>query len=175
MDDAEKLIWHPQIPLKVSIFAWRLLRNRLPTKANLVARGILPTTAQLCVSGCGEVDSAHHLFLVCGTFGPLSALVRSWIGTPVVEHTSLRDHLVQFTSSAGGSRARRSFMQLIWLACAWAVWTERNHRLFRGSASTLHQLLYKIKLFSFRWLKATSVTLTSNCHSWSPLLCLGLV
>ncbi|GAU10440.1 hypothetical protein TSUD_422840, partial [Trifolium subterraneum] len=35
MDDAEKLIWHPQVPLKVSIFAWRLLRDRLPTKANL--------------------------------------------------------------------------------------------------------------------------------------------
>jgi hypothetical protein len=25
------------------------------------------------------------------------------------------------------------FLQLIWLACAWVVWSERNHRLFRGS------------------------------------------
>jgi hypothetical protein len=30
------LIWHKQIPLKVSVMAWRLLRNRLPTKDNLV-------------------------------------------------------------------------------------------------------------------------------------------
>ncbi|GAU37723.1 hypothetical protein TSUD_382160 [Trifolium subterraneum] len=29
MDDADKLIWHSQVPLKVSIFAWRLLRDRL--------------------------------------------------------------------------------------------------------------------------------------------------
>jgi hypothetical protein len=41
MDDAEKLIWHPQVPLKVSIFAWRLLLERLPIKTNLVTRGIL--------------------------------------------------------------------------------------------------------------------------------------
>ncbi|GAU40818.1 hypothetical protein TSUD_398020 [Trifolium subterraneum] len=37
MDEAEKLIWHSQVPLKVSIFAWRLLRDRLPTKANLIS------------------------------------------------------------------------------------------------------------------------------------------
>jgi hypothetical protein len=38
-------------------------------------------------------------------------------------------------------------------------------------------LLDKIKLFSFRWLKATSFTLATNYHSWwsSPMLCLGLV
>ncbi|PNX65088.1 cysteine-rich receptor-like protein kinase, partial [Trifolium pratense] len=41
LDEAEHLIWHPQVPLKVSIFAWRLLRDRLPTKPNLVTRGIL--------------------------------------------------------------------------------------------------------------------------------------
>ena len=30
------LVWHKQVPLKVSILAWRLLQNRLPTKLNLV-------------------------------------------------------------------------------------------------------------------------------------------
>jgi hypothetical protein len=93
MDDAEKLIWHSQVPLKVSIFAWRLLRDRLPTKENMVTRGILSPAADLCVSGCGEMESAHHLFLSCGTFGSLWALVCLWINVSVVEYTSLRDHL----------------------------------------------------------------------------------
>ena len=89
----------------------------------------------------------------------------------------LRDHFVQFTYSAGDSRVRRSFLQLIWLACVWVVWTERNHKLFRGTSRTPIQMLDKIKLYSFRWLKATNVTLASNCHSWwsSPRLCLGFV
>ncbi|GAU22961.1 hypothetical protein TSUD_247050 [Trifolium subterraneum] len=39
------LIWHKQVPLKVSIFAWRLLRDRLPTKTNLAARGIITSEA----------------------------------------------------------------------------------------------------------------------------------
>ncbi|GAU10409.1 hypothetical protein TSUD_421800, partial [Trifolium subterraneum] len=80
MDDAEKLIWHSQVPLKVSILAWCLLRDRLPTKANLFTRGILPPTAHFCVSNCGAVESAHHLFISCSTFGSLLALACSWIG-----------------------------------------------------------------------------------------------
>jgi hypothetical protein len=142
------------------------LRRRLPTKANLITRGILSTAAHLFVSGYGEAESAHHLFISCGTFGSLWALVRSWIDIPVVEYTSLSGHFVQFTYSTGSFRARRSFLQLIWLACVWVVWTERNHRLFWGSASITPRLLDKIELFSFRWLKATIVILTYNCHSW---------
>jgi hypothetical protein len=129
MVEVENLIWHSQVPLKVSILVWRLLRDRLPTKTNLVTRGILCTTVHQCALGCGEAESAHHLFISCGTIGSLLALVRLWIGIPEAEFTSLRDHFVQFTYLAGGSRARRYFLQLIWLACVWVVWTEQNHRL----------------------------------------------
>ncbi|GAU10785.1 hypothetical protein TSUD_426140, partial [Trifolium subterraneum] len=67
LDAATGLIWHPQVPLKVSILAWRLLRDRLPTKVNLSYRGILPAGDSLCVSGCGAVESAQHVFLSCST------------------------------------------------------------------------------------------------------------
>ncbi|GAU10896.1 hypothetical protein TSUD_427040, partial [Trifolium subterraneum] len=60
LDAAACLIWHTQVPLKVSILAWRLLRDRLPTKANLISRGILPVEDHLCVFGCGAVESAQH-------------------------------------------------------------------------------------------------------------------
>jgi hypothetical protein len=104
------------------------------------------------------------------------ALVRSWIGFSAVDAHTLPDHFVQLTYSAGGCWARRSFLQLIWLACVWVVWNERNHRLFINAASHVPHLLDKIKLFSFRWLKMTNVTLASNSHSWwsNPLLCLGI-
>ncbi|CAJ2674421.1 unnamed protein product [Trifolium pratense] len=102
LDAASGLIWHRQVPLKVSICAWRLLRDRLPTKANLVTRGIISTEAHLCVSGCGEVESAQHLFLYCSSFGSLWSLVSSWIGSSSVTAQTLSEHLVQFTDSAGG-------------------------------------------------------------------------
>ncbi|XP_045831535.1 uncharacterized protein LOC123922923 [Trifolium pratense] len=115
MDDASHLIWHPQIPLKVSIFAWRLLRDRLSTKTNLVIRGIISSSAQVCVAGCGEAESAHHLFISCSFFGSLWALVCTWIDISLTDSSTIQEHFVHFTSSLGGSRARRSFLQLIWL------------------------------------------------------------
>jgi hypothetical protein len=33
LDAAEDLIWHRQVPLKVTIFAWRLLRDKLTNKS----------------------------------------------------------------------------------------------------------------------------------------------
>jgi hypothetical protein len=60
---AEDLIWHKQVPLKVSVFAWTLLRDRLLTKINLVACGVITPTAHFCVSGFGGVKSSQHLFL----------------------------------------------------------------------------------------------------------------
>lgn len=68
MDTISKLIWHIHVLVKVSLLAWRLLRNRLPTKSNLLARGIISHEAQMCVAGCGEVETAQHLFVSCTIF-----------------------------------------------------------------------------------------------------------
>jgi hypothetical protein len=73
------------------------------------------------VLGCGGVELTQHLFLSCNTFAFIWALVRSWIGFSVVDSPNLPDHFVQFIYSVGGFRARRSFLQLIWLTCAWVV------------------------------------------------------
>jgi hypothetical protein len=112
-DASEDLIWHTQVPIKFFIFAWRLLRDRLPTKDTLVSRGILSLDINHCLFGCGEVESAQHLFLSYSTFGPLWAMVRSWIDFLSVDAHTPSDHFVQFTYSAGGLRVRRSFLQLI--------------------------------------------------------------
>jgi len=34
-------VCHPFVPSKISVFAWRLLRNRIPTKSNLLRRRVL--------------------------------------------------------------------------------------------------------------------------------------
>ena len=46
-------IWQ-HVPLKVSVFIWRLLRNRLLTKENLCRQGVVSQDAKLCVGGCGQ-------------------------------------------------------------------------------------------------------------------------
>ncbi|RHN55201.1 putative reverse transcriptase zinc-binding domain-containing protein [Medicago truncatula] len=57
-------VWHKNIPSKVSLLLWRLLRNRLPTKDNLVHRGILLPTDATCVAGCDHIESATYLRII---------------------------------------------------------------------------------------------------------------
>jgi len=68
---SESLIWHSKASLKVSILVWRLLRDRLPTKNNLLACGIITGANTSCLAGCGQVETAQHLFLHCGLSGSL--------------------------------------------------------------------------------------------------------
>lgn len=170
------MIWHRQVPLKVSVFAWRLLRDRLPTKSNLIYRGVIPTEAGLCVSGCGALESTQHLFLSCSYFASLWSLVRDWIGFVGVDTNVLSDHFVQFVHSTGGNKASQSFLQLIWLLCAWVLWTERNNMCFNDSITPLPRLLDKVKYLSLGWLKARNASFLFGTFSWwsNPLQCLGI-
>jgi hypothetical protein len=73
------------------------------------------------MTGCGGSESAQHLFLSCGIFGSLWPRVRAWIGFSMADAHSLSDHFVQFTHSAGGPSARRSFLQLVSRLCLGCV------------------------------------------------------
>ncbi|XP_024634593.1 uncharacterized protein [Medicago truncatula] len=170
------LVWHPQVPFKVSVFAWQLIRDRLPTKANLATRGVVPTDDIFCVFGCVHVETADHLFLSCTTFASLWQQVRDWIGVLGVDHNIITDHLVQFTHLAGVGKAKRSFLQLIWLLSAWVLWSERNTRIFNNFINLVPQLLDKVKLLSLGWLKANKVVFVYDTQRWwvDPLACLGL-
>jgi hypothetical protein len=83
------------------------------------------------------VEIAHHLFLSCPVHASSWHLLRDWVGTSAADPYLLHDHFVQFVYSAGGTRARRSFMPLLWLCCIWVVRQERNNRIFKAKESSL--------------------------------------
>ena len=148
LDRTANLVWHKQVPQKVSIVAWRLLKDRLPTKLNLQRRGVAQVTDTLCVSGCGEEESATHLLFHCPVFGAIWQHIRSWIGVSGVDSDNVNDHLLQFIHYSGTSTAHRAFLQLLWLLCVWLVWNERNNRLFKNTETSIEQLLDKAKYHS---------------------------
>jgi len=174
--DPVDLLWRREVPLKVSVFAWRLFRSRLPTKVNLFRRRIIPSDAQWCVTGCGIQESENHLFLNCGVFGQIWQLVCNWLGVCAADPSNVMDHFFQFSTSSGYATSRRPFMSVIWFASTWIVWKERNDRLFRGKENSPIQLLEKIKLLSFWWLKSNFKVFHYNFHFWcqNPFVCVGI-
>jgi len=105
------------VPLKISLFAWRLLRDRLPTTDNLIKRHFLHPNAQLCVGGCGMIEDAKHLFLSCDFFGKLWYGISNRLGYNIVFLENVSDHLYQFGTFSGFSNSKHSALNLIWLSC----------------------------------------------------------
>jgi len=123
-------VWHKQAPLKVSLFAWRLFRNTLPTKDNLVRRHVLHLADNVCVGGCGSQETANHLFFDCRTFSSIWSYVFQWLDISFVAPLTARDHFYKFRHLPGLPRSLHSFFQLIWFACVWTIWKERNCTVF---------------------------------------------
>ena len=69
-DEALLALWKLKIPSKASHFAWRLIRDRLPTKVNLRRRNVeLDNVYCTFCRICDEDES--HLFFSCVKIVPL--------------------------------------------------------------------------------------------------------
>jgi hypothetical protein len=176
-DVAVNNVWHKLIPSKVSIFAWRLLQDRIPTRSNLVRRLVLHSDNNLCVSGCGFIETMDHLFVVCNFFGRVWELICNWLGIYYVCPGSITDHFFQFTHLAGMPRSSFVFFKIIWLASTWAIWKERNSRVFANAVIDPHNIIERVKRNSFLWLSTNVVPIAFSFHDWwrHPLLCMGVL
>jgi len=158
------------------MFVWRLLRNRLPTRDNLLRRNILHPTTSLCVASCDVVETTSHLFLTCGTSFILWSFVWFWLGLYSVPPNEIRDHHLHFCYMTGLPRCTHYFLQAIWYACVWVIWKNWNNYIFKNEASHSFALLEKVKRNSFLWMKAKHISFNYSCSDWwiHPLLCMGV-
>jgi hypothetical protein len=155
-----------QVPLKVSVFVWRLLRNRLPTKDNLLRRRVLQQNAIACVGGCGLPETVVHFFFRCDIFGSLWHLIYRWVGISFISPELVVDHLYYFGTLVGLSRFTYSYFQVIWHATVWVLWKERNNMIFKNTAQDLHKLLDTAMFMSFLWLKVKLLTSAFSYNDW---------
>ena len=124
------IIWQRYIPLKMSLFGWCLLHDRVPTKVNLFKHRIISFGDQLCVLGCGQIESSDHLFLDCTLYGYLWFDVYRWLGIVRVCPNNLTNDLHQFGFFVGISKVHRICMVMIWCACIWIIWKDMNIIIF---------------------------------------------
>jgi hypothetical protein len=64
--DAIQNLWKNDVPTKVNIFGWRLLLDKLPTRATLHHRGILLNLNELPCTFCfHSLEDSFHVFFNC--------------------------------------------------------------------------------------------------------------
>jgi len=171
-------VWHKLVPVKVSIFVWRLPQDRIPTRANLVRRLVLQPNLNLCAAGCDSVETTDHLFLHCNYFRNVwYHLTGHWLGISFVFPGRIQEFYLQFTQLAGMPRASYHYLKVIWLASVWAIWKARNNCVFKNAVIDPHITLENVKRTSFLWLSSNVHLLAFGFHDWwrHPLLCMGVM
>jgi hypothetical protein len=146
-----KNIWKSPTPSKVIAFAWKLLRNRLPTKVNLLYRGIQVNGGSTsCVHCLGREEDASHLFLLCDFASNVWKAIFRWLGLVIVMPPNIVVLYDCFVAAAG-SKKMRSGYSLIWHASVWFIWRSRNKIIFSNGVLDLGEVVEAIILASWRW------------------------
>jgi hypothetical protein len=106
-------IWDSPAPPKVIAFSWQLLYDRVPTKENLLLRGVIPHSSGDSCIWCGDVrESSSHLFLHCRVATLVWYEVFKWLGVVIVVPPNLF-HLYDCLSCASKNKKARNGFRVI--------------------------------------------------------------
>jgi hypothetical protein len=69
------------------------------------------------------------------------------------------------------------YFRIIWFSIVWAIWKERNNRVFQNTVSDPLNIFEKVKLNSYLWLRSKQVDFVSSYHDWwkHPIPCMGVL
>nr|GEU77497.1 RNA-directed DNA polymerase, eukaryota [Tanacetum cinerariifolium] len=141
--------WVKYIPIKVNIFVWKLFLDHLPTRDNLLHRGVLVPNALFPICSFAQEDSSH-LFFSCCMVTEVVRLICHWWNIDWSPLGSYADWLSWFNSIRFNSFLKAlldGFFYTAW----WSVWIFRNQLLFSSQAPRKDVLFDDIVSRTFLW------------------------
>ncbi|CAJ2677955.1 unnamed protein product [Trifolium pratense] len=168
-------LWKNDVPSKVNIFGWRLLLEKLPTRAALHHRGILNNPHDnSCIFCYMQMEDCSHLFFNCSFVKGVWETIYRWLGQSLPTGLEGWNHFLSFGSLVKSRKGNR-IRHLIWLATTWCLWKLRNNVVFNGDLPDASKLVDDIKTFSWFWFKGRFGRKSSFSFSeWclDPIVCL---
>ena len=164
-DGVFNVLWKVKIPCKASIFAWRLIRDRLPTKVNLRRRNveINDPTCPFCKN---KEEDATHFFFSCSKFLRLWWKSISWTNISGAFPQCPRQLFLQHALGRD-SGIRFQKWQCWWISLTWSIWQHRNRIVFSNESFNASKLLEDAIFLCWTWLKNLDKGFGIPFHHWS--------
>ncbi|GJV34981.1 RNA-directed DNA polymerase, eukaryota [Tanacetum coccineum] len=120
--------WVKYIPIKINIFAWRARLDRLPTRSNLLRRGVV-LDSSLCPI-CGEVpEDIFHVLFRCDIAMLVFRKICRWWDLDWQDLMSFSEWNTWFSSIRLSSRIKLMLEGVFYVAW-WHLWVYRNQLIF---------------------------------------------
>lgn len=145
-----------RVPNKVNIFSGKLMLGLIPTADRLTR--IVPHIKQVCPFCTVFNESNEHVFLGCGVIRCVWIILAKTLDISWWDPGTVLE-LLQGWGHLCPGKAHLKFWLLIPHAALWAIWGERNCRIFKESCHSMSVILKKI------------VQLVEDWSSYFGLLC----
>jgi hypothetical protein len=138
-------VWQPFLWPKISLFLWLTAQNRILTWDNLIKKGFTgPSRCPLCQQ---SEETMEHLLNNCH----YSQQIWDW-GAQAMRRSqwnrgSIRDTLANWGTGPFHNPILQRIWQLLPGFSLWAIWKERNQRIFNSKPSPSTSTWEKIKRF----------------------------
>ncbi|XP_058746316.1 uncharacterized protein LOC131619210 [Vicia villosa] len=170
-----KVIWEAQIPSKVQLFGWRMLRDSLPTRNQLLKRRIIQHIHEdTCIFCEQQKEDNPHLFMLCPMIQRLWRNIAQWLDIDNFYAADCCSQLLIAVNMLSG-RIPTKRVAAIWLTAWWCIWKMRNNMIFNNAVFDSDELFYSIIWYSWWWLAiAAKDRIKCNLYEWfkNPLLCI---
>ncbi|GJY53042.1 RNA-directed DNA polymerase, eukaryota [Tanacetum coccineum] len=144
--------WIKFVPIKINVFAWKVSLDRLPTRVNLIHRGIYVSSLSCPICSSHSEDTSHLLFS-CTMAADVTRLVCRWWDLVWSPLGSYSEWLSWFNSIRLGSNLK-SMLEGVFFVTWWCLWNFRNRLLFAAQKPRKDVIFDDIVARSFSWCNA---------------------
>nr|GEW62816.1 RNA-directed DNA polymerase, eukaryota [Tanacetum cinerariifolium] len=128
--DNLKTRWIKNVPIKVNVYAWKVMTDSLPTRFNISRRGI-DIDSLVCVNCDRGVETSRHFFFECGMVKQVSHLINHWWDVPDMEIDSYDTWKTWLSNICMHSRNKKMF-EGIYYVMWWLIWNFQNKKIFEA-------------------------------------------
>ncbi|KAJ0467691.1 putative reverse transcriptase zinc-binding domain-containing protein [Helianthus annuus] len=156
------------VPIKVKIFGWRAMLNRLPTMDMLIKRKIVtgPNRCSLCL---GAVESIDHVFAACLVASVIWQKISLWCRISPIFAFSFKD-LLEVHKYILGNKTKKKVIQSVIVVACWCLWKARNEIIFSNRPVKVEKIMGDVMAYSFLWIKSRAKNVELDWNWWKVFL-----
>ncbi|GJZ77394.1 RNA-directed DNA polymerase, eukaryota [Tanacetum coccineum] len=147
--------WVKYVPIKVNIFIWRARQDCLPTKTNLVHRGVNVESCICSTCSSDEEDINHSLFC-CNLAQQILVRICRWWDIQAIGWSSFQEWYTWFESIRLPLKVK-SMLEGVFFVAWWSIWRFRNQIIFDDIHPRRSVIFDDIVFRAFNWCN-------SRCH-----------